>query len=468
MKSGSRRRLSILALVATAVGCANSAALDELADDDPGDELGAIAAGERNALEPWSEDAPVSSTEEAPAEAPLSAPPSAPAGVEPASEFQDPNPSEGEALTQCTSDTQQWWRSNKDRDITFVAFGDTQTSSLATGCRVHSQFRKKQAKLMRDAINSVDAHEWPGGAGFHNEGELYDHVRGVLIAGDLTQSGSDSVPAGKLSHDCPEYTVYRNSYGRCGNEGLLKLPVYEGYGNHDFPWMKGGGDPEYHPVIEYLDGITAAHRPGQPSDLYDDPASGTGHYAWRWDDVWFVNLDLKPGWLDEVIEKKHTRIAAPHDSLGFLQSFLESLDTSETRQIVVMTHYPLSSSRIRSEERKAFCRLLSRAQSGKKPFADQKLSSAFPVIHIHGHTHHAPSYRKFTCPGAYSGIQIPSFNVGTPLYPNPHNGPGKLHFTVFRLGNKYLEVAGVSAKKANPKGKWSYVLRKRLKILHEP
>jgi hypothetical protein len=96
------------------------------------------------------------------------------------------------------------------------------------------------------------------------------------------------------------------------------------------------------------------------------------------------------------------------------------------------------------------------------------LSEQNPVIHIHGHTHHAPQFKLWSCPKPHGKLEIPSFNVGTPLYPNEHNGPGNLHFTTFRLGNKHLEAVGVGAKKAAPTGKWSYVLQKRLPILHEP
>lgn len=454
MRLGHRRWAALLLVLGAPLSCA---AAPELGPDDgesdPGDELGVVSLGEPRA--PSEPVEPRSSGAAAPT------PPGAPPGPLPPA-LQDENPSEAEALTKCSADTMQWWRKNKDRDVTFVAFGDTQASSYAAGCHRNRHFRKKQDALLREAINSVEDHVWPGGPGFHREGEKYDHVRGVLVAGDLTQSGSDAVPVGKLDHDCPEYTLYRNAFGRCGDEGKLKFPVYEGYGNHDFPWVAGAGDASYHPVVEYLDRITAAHRPGEASELYDDPVPGTGHYAWRWDDVWFVNMDVKPGWLNEVIEKDHTRIVDPHDSLGFLQGFLDSRSKNETRQIVLMTHYPLSSPRIEAKETRKLCKLLRQAQD------DQKLSRSFPVVHIHGHTHHEPVHKTWSCPAPYDDIRIPSFNVGTPLYPNEHNGPGKLHFTIFRLGNKNVEVVGVGADKADPTGKWSYVLKKRLGILHEP
>jgi len=384
----------------------------------------------------------------------------------------DPYPSEAIPLEKCATDTMQWWRGAGLRDITFVAFGDSQAADMSPGCAPDAQYADDQNTLLRQAINSVEKHNWPAGAdggNFYNEGMPYDHVRGVAVAGDLTQNGSEAIPVGtQLGHDCQEYTLYRQAFGRCGNEGALAFPVYEAYGNHDFPWISGAGDPNYHPVVDYLDQITAAHRPGAAADLYDDPAPGTNHFAWRWDDVWFVNLDVKPGTEVEVIEKGAFRHVSPLDSLGFFRNFLDSRSATSTRQIVVMTHYPIGSSRILDSERMAFCKMVSDAQNGSGPFANQKLAKTNPIIYIHGHTHAAPAASTWTCPAPYASVKFPMFDVGTPFYQANANGPGRLHFTVFRIGGNRLEAAGASADAKNPTGPWTYTHKTRLDIMNQP
>ena len=383
----------------------------------------------------------------------------------------DPFYSEADKLSKCPFNTMQWWAGKGDRDITFIATTDTHATDSAKGCSVNSSHNGDEHAKMRLALNSanVKPHVWPSGASFWRQGKVYDHIRGVLIAGDLTDAGSDPVPAGtQLGHDCREYTAYRAGYGRCGNEGKVKFPIYEAYGNHDFPRVAGSGDPKYHPVITYLDGITAAHRPGSSKDMYDDPTPGTGHHAWRWDDIWFVNLNLKPGDKKEVIAgSAGTRLAYPHGPLTFLKKFLVGRAKNKTRQIVILSHYGLNSARVSGAERGAFCKLIYQAQNGKGPFANQKLSKNYPVAaQIHGHNHHSPEYKLWSCPSPYSSIKIPRFSVGTPLYKGKNN-KGKLQFTIIRLGNKRLEAVGVAASASNPTGKWSYVYKKMLYVMNK-
>jgi hypothetical protein len=379
---------------------------------------------------------------------------------------------EGDLLIKCSFDPMQWWRGTNLRDVTFVAFGDPQAIDPTPGCPTDGQFEADQNLLIAEAINSADAvpHVWPTGSSFYREGQPYDHIRGVIIAGDLTQAGSESVPAG--SKICREYTAYRDAFGRCGDEGKLRFPVYDGYGNHDFPLSPGTGDVDHHPVIDYLDRLTIDYRPGQPSDGYDDATEGTGHYAWRWDDIWFVSLNLKQGYDEEPIVKPSTnttRIADPHDSLRFLREFLQSRTDDGTRQIVILAHYPPGSSRVTGDEKAAFCQLLYDAQHGTGTFTGQKLSLTNPVVaYVHGHTHNRPGHAVYSCPSAY-GIEISRFDVGTPFYhPDTKNDDGMLHFTVFRIGSNWLEVVGVSAPANGPTGAWTYVYQERLGVMVAP
>ncbi len=376
----------------------------------------------------------------------------------------------------CDFDPMQWWRSpesHETRDITFVAFGDTHASDPNPVCRRSGSYAVDQNYLMAEAVNSTlpsifwDAHVWPAGSSFYRESEPFDHVRGVVIAGDLTNTGSESIPAGALV--CREYLAYRDAFGRCGDEGRLQFPVYDLYGNHDFPRSASPGDVSYHPVIDHLDRITAAHRPGAASSLYDDPSGGTGHYAWRWDDIWFVNVNVKPGnELEYLPGDDNMRIVDPHGSRGFFTDFLSSRANNRHRQIVVVAHYPLWSGRISHDEKESFCRRIHNAQNGTGSFSGRKLSRENPIVaYVHGHNHHVPEYRTWTCPSPYDDITIPHFSVGTPAYASDRHD-GDLHFTIFRLGSHRLEVVGVSAPAADPTGPWTYLYAERLGIMNAP
>ncbi|HNZ20979.1 MAG TPA: hypothetical protein PKL24_02480 [Polyangiaceae bacterium] len=372
--------------------------------------------------------------------------------------------SEADDLFKCIFDPMQWWKGADKRDITFVGFGDPHAADPSPGCSVNKNDAPNQNLLIRQAINSIGTHVWPKGASFAQEDKPYSHVRGVIIAGDLTQTGSESVPAGQAV--CRQYTVYREAFGRCGTENKLSFPVYDLYGNHDFPRAALPGNPDHHPVIDYLDRITQAHRPGDAKDLYDDATPGTGHYAWRWDDIWFVNVNVKPGWKAENLPNEtntNVRIVDPHDSRRFLKEFLLSRKNSAKRQIVITAHYGLGS--LDAEEKESFCKLIHHAQHGTGSFEGigKKLSPNWPVLaYIHGHNHHRPEHKEFPCPSPYQDIIIPTFSLGTPFYQGPHNVQGQLHFTIMRIGANKLEVVGVSAPANNPTGPWDYLYRIRL------
>jgi hypothetical protein len=400
---------------------------------------------------------------------------------------------EQDPLLKCPFNPMQWWRGFGKRDITFVAFGDPHATSRVQGCPRDGKYAFDQNEKMLLALNHIDTaiesgddiqtHRWPKRGKFHKAGRIFDHIRGVLILGDLTQAGSETIPAGGPL-TCAEYAEHRRVYGRCGNEGALRFPVYDGYGNHDFPRMPMPQVPwkEYYPphsVVDYLTRLTKYQRPGALDDLYDDPDPSTGHYAWRWDDIWFVQLNLKPGSSREYIEQLSSatlRIADPKGSLRFLRTFLRSLKKSSKRQIVLLSHYAIDNKRVEKAERKALCELLRNAQLGKGPFPNQKLSKKTPVLaHIFGHDHKRPMHKKFTCPSPFQSISIDKFHAGTPWYKKTYyqvkstgGGHAKpvhvpfVGFTVFRIGSKWLEVVGIAAPAAKPAGKWKTLYKLRL------
>ena len=212
----------------------------------------------------------------------------------------------------------------------------------------------------------------------------------------------------------------------------------------------------------HLDALTAASRPGDPADLYDDPTPGTGHYAWRWNDVGFVNLNVKPGFEVEPADKPGTlRRIDPRDSTGFLEAFLLSRSKSTSRQIMVLGHYPIGLDRISDAERATFCRVLRHAQTGAGSFGGvPRLAPDWPVIaYLHGHTHDPPQQhdQDFTCPAPYDAVKIPQFNVGTPQSGSAGKHPGRIQFSLFRIGNKALDFVGVDASESDPAGPWTFI-----------
>ncbi|MBR57321.1 MAG: hypothetical protein CMH54_04605 [Myxococcales bacterium] len=326
-----------------------------------------------------------------------------------------------------------------NRNITFVAFGDPQVSLLDTpGCAHNGGYRADQQAQMIAAINGLSSQTWPEGYDLHREGKTISRIRGVLIAGDITENGNEPVPeiadgyvAGAI---CDEFTPFEQGYGVCG-EGQLNYPVYEGYGNHDFPYLSQFSST-YHPVIGWI-GSRTQYRANVVHSAPVDEA----HYVWKWDDIHFVNLNVKPSgadgdhaYEDTEKESKGYRRVDPHFALEYLDDYMSSDAVEDDAQLVIMTHYgPNNSKRFPDEERDALCAVLEdHEEDGKRVIA-----------WLHGHSHKSDFY-EWECPGGYDVDEIPVFNVGAPFYAKEENA-NSVHFTLFRLGNRTLEALDVSA-----------------------
>ena len=87
-------------------------------------------------------------------------------------------------------------------DVTFIAFGDSQ----------HWDSTNHQNDFQVEALNHFDELLSWKDAGYEELGEISD-VRGVIMAGDITQNGRD----GRVfSND--EYGEFIERYGLCGNK----------------------------------------------------------------------------------------------------------------------------------------------------------------------------------------------------------------------------------------------------------
>ncbi len=329
---------------------------------------------------------------------------------------------------------------NGNRNIEFLAMGDVHFEHPElSGCSEASRYQIGQNDLMLRALNGIETQRWPNGHGFIEAGMPFAHLRGVLVAGDVTDDGGQPLVGSTTT--CPEWETFESTYGLCGDR-MLRYPVYEGYGNHDFPF-RDHFDETFHPVVANIAGRNYLRQ-----GLTLQSANAHAHYAWRWDDIHFVNLDVKPSGTPshpylEQIDKSSTlgeRLVNPLAALTFLDNYLGSDDVKPNSQVVLMTHYgPDNGSRITPPEKVEFCDLL----------AKYKRAKGIKVIAwIHGHTHHTDFY-QWTCPAPDQAITIPVFNVGSPFYGVGVND-GRAHFAAFRIGNHFLDAVDVSVANAAP------------------
>ena len=128
--------------------------------------------------------------------------------------------------------------------------------------------------------------------------------RGVIHLGDITNDGK-----------AEQWAAFVRDFGLLG-EARLAFPVYELFGNHD-----GGSS------LPVRQGIRERNRRRVgPLTL----SSNGVHYAWTWDDIRFINLNISVG--------TNTHPYDPQDSLGFLKSELARLDVPR-QPLILLQHF---------------------------------------------------------------------------------------------------------------------------------
>lgn len=290
--------------------------------------------------------------------------------------------------------------SSKKTHVNFLAFGDPQI-----GFDNETQKLTKEVNSLNiKALNKITNNKWP--KDFKEKG-LVKQLRGVLIAGDLADHGYRK----KYRN---EFKSFLDTYGLCADEEL-DYPVYEGYGNHD---ITRGREMNHHHHIAKMVGLRNMFR----KDLKDISFIARAHYSWRWDNVHFVNLNLKAGDRHEVRphknpEKDFDKKLNPRKALTFLKKDLWRNVGRSGRPIVIMMHYPPGHERTQAKDSAAFNNLIKH----------------YNVIAIvAGHTHKRAHYK-------WQGFDV--FETGGPFVGRAKNKVG--HFSLFKITNNKLKVADI-------------------------
>jgi cytolysin (calcineurin-like family phosphatase) len=116
-------------------------------------------------------------------------------------------------------------------------------------------------------------------------------------------------------------------------EGRLRFPIYEGYGNHD---LNGNL------LIENF----IKERNLARSNVVAIATNGF-HYAWEWDGVHFVQLNLYPG-------NTRPKGQPPRYALDFLREELSKNVGSSRRPVVISHHYVPTDNWWTDEEKNAY------------------------------------------------------------------------------------------------------------------
>ena len=254
-------------------------------------------------------------------------------------------------------------------DLTFFTCSDThyrgEVASNAT----------KTATV--DLMNALPGKPYPADLG----GGTVGVPRGVIVPGDLIDHGQ--APA-KLVHQ--EWALWTADFGLHG-EGRLKFPTYEGYGNHDYN--------EHFYVENEIKARNLAR-----SNVVAIASNGY-HYAWEWDGIHFIQLNLYPG----TIRPKGAGGQSPRHALEFLRDELKKDVGTSGRAVIVSFHYQPTDTWWTDEEKQAFYDaihdynviLIIHGHQGRASIADWKgltvldnndfFSTGFFIVHIDNGNH---------------------------------------------------------------------------------
>jgi len=308
-----------------------------------------------------------------------------------------------------------FWAGDGVTDVTFMAVGDSQIFLDASLDAVDDSYDTAVA-----AINAFDGFTWNS----LGSDDAIDRVRGLIMAGDITQNGRD----GRDGYSS-ELGVFAREYGLCGNRHLI-YPVYEGYGNHDYREFPNLLYPNgAHPVADSVS-IRNDFRAG-----LDNKAPGIqGHYTWVWDDVHFINVNLTVSDTPPDYEGELLDLHDPRMALTYLRQELERIGPDAP--VVITHHYPPTSGL--------------NAQSRPDVQGYQEAIAGFNVVAIiHGHIHSIGSISSFN--------GVPTFHAG---YARRHfelseGAPRRGTFRVMRITNDKLYTLGIAWTEVNP-GQFEY------------
>lgn len=203
-------------------------------------------------------------------------------------------------------------------DLTFFTCSDTHYLPEASSNTTRT--------AIVDIMNALPGRKYPDVIG----GGIVAIPRGVIVPGDLVDHGQAPMALVRK-----EWAMWTADFGLNG-EGRLKFPVYEGYGNHDLN-------------SNFL--VENEIKKRNLSRLNVVAISSNGfHYAWEWDGIHFIQLNLYPA--DE--RPKGVKGQPPRYALQFLKDELQKNVGTSRKPVVVSYHYQPTDTWWTEEEKEAF------------------------------------------------------------------------------------------------------------------
>ncbi|QDU30720.1 hypothetical protein ETAA8_58680 [Anatilimnocola aggregata] len=183
--------------------------------------------------------------------------------------------------------------------------------------------RNDRNRVTIERMNSIAEQSWPEKIG----GGKIGKPLGVLVLGDLIDDGD------KNGETEIEWQHFEKQFGLDGTDGLLKFPVFEGWGNHD-------GPPEK--FIKQRRSVQAEIKRRNLLRLEKKLITAVSpnglHYSWDWNGVHFIQTNLYPADKQNAKVRYSLPWHDPQMALQFVKDDLAAQVGNSGRPVVIVAH----------------------------------------------------------------------------------------------------------------------------------
>jgi arylsulfatase A-like enzyme len=172
-------------------------------------------------------------------------------------------------------------------------------------------------------MNELPGQRWPEKLG----GGPIGTPRGVLALGDLIDDGD------KRGETDIEWQHFTDHFGLDGTDGLLRFPVFEGWGNHDGP-----PDQFIKQRVSVQAEIKRRNQLRLEKKLVSSVAPNGLHYSWDWNGIHFIQTNLYPADKQNAKVRYSLPWHDPQLALQFVRDDLATKVGTSGRPVIIMAH----------------------------------------------------------------------------------------------------------------------------------
>lgn len=201
--------------------------------------------------------------------------------------------------------------------LTFIVTSDSHYEA------VEKIERNDRNRVTIERMNAIGGVQWPEKLG----GGPIGKPQGVLALGDLIDDGD------KVGETEIQWQHFVEQFGLDGTDGLLKFPVFEGWGNHD-------GPPEM--FIKQRRSVQAEIKRRNVVRLEQKRIARVSenglHYSWDWQGIHFIQANFYPADKQNAKVRYSLPWHDPQLALQFVKEDLQASVGDSGRPVIIVAH----------------------------------------------------------------------------------------------------------------------------------